>query len=137
MCAATQGINEVLSVLQGTLMAFSMMGQNAATWKPVEGKHASIFGMQDRVGGLSSSAADSDGTGSSSMLLNADLAAATNALRNVTITKATLLQSHNNFGVPLGVTISCLPKNEVIDTGDRCVALFGCFFLCCHVRKQQ
>lgn len=94
-------------------MAFSMMGQNAATWKPVEGKHASIFGMQDRVG-LSSSAEDAAGSGGgSSMLLNADLAAATNALRNVTITKATLLQSHNNFGVPLGVTINCLPKNEV------------------------
>lgn len=33
--------------------------------------------------------------------------------------QATLLQCHNNFGVPLGVTINCLPKNEVIDTGDR------------------
>ena len=61
------------------------------------------------------------------MLLNADLAAATNALRNVTITEATLLQCHNNFGVPLGVSINCLPKNEVIDTGDRqghfCIAV--------------
>lgn len=93
-------------------MAFSIMGQNAATWKPVEGKHASIFGMHDRVG-------TSEDASSGNMLLNADLAAATNALRNVTITKATLLQCHNNFGVPLGVTINCLPKNEVIDTGDR------------------
>lgn len=100
------------------MMAFSIMGQNAATWKPVEGKHASIFGMHDRAGMASSSASGEDGS-SSNMLLNADLAAATNALRNVTITKATLLQCHNNFGVPLGVTVNCLPKNEVIDTGDR------------------
>ena len=33
--------------------------------------------------------------------------------------QATLLQSYNTFGVPLGVTVSCLPKNEVVDTGDK------------------
>ncbi len=102
--------------------AFSVMGPNAASWKPVEGKHTSIFGVDDTYGGLSSTSADA-GPGSSSsggsMLLNADLAAATNALRNVTITKATLLQSYNTFGIPLGVSISCLPKNEVVDTGDK------------------
>ena len=98
------------------------MGQTAATWKPVEGKHAAIFGMQD-VSGTSSCSPDdmlsSEGGGGGNMLLNADLAAANNALRNVTITKATLLQCHNTFGVPLGVTINCLPRNEVVDTGDR------------------
>lgn len=102
--------------------AFSVMGPNAASWKPVDGKHASIFGVDDsfhnpmtgsEIGG------GGGGQGSESMLLNADLAAATNALRNVTITKATLMQSYNTFGVPLGVTVSCLPKNEVVDTGDK------------------
>ena len=101
--------------------AFSVMGPNAASWKPVDGKHASIFGVDDsfnspmtgsEIGGI-------NGQGTESMLLNADLAAATNALRNVTITKATLMQSYNTFGVPLGVTVSCLPKNEVVDTGDK------------------
>ena len=114
--------------IKGTMNAFSVMGPNAASWKPVEGKHASIFGVDDGFGtgmdGHSSTSADmgaSGGTGGSSgsMLLNADLAAATNALRNVTITKATLLQSYNTFGVPLGVSVSCLPKNEVVDTGDK------------------
>lgn len=97
------------------------MGQTAATWKPVEGKHAAIFGGHDFSDDHDTSpgGGGTDGSGSSSSLLNADLAAATNALRNVTITKATLLQSHNTFGVPLGVTINCLPKNEVVDTGDR------------------
>lgn len=98
--------------------AFSVMGPNAATWKPVEGKTASIFGMEDTIGS-SASGADGDATTSSSMMLNADLAAANNSLRNVTITKATLLQSYNTFGVPLGVTINCLPRNEVVDTGDK------------------
>ena len=98
--------------------AFSVMGPNAASWKPVEGKHASIFGVDESFNGTSTSS-DASAQNSGSMLLNADLAAATNALRNVTVTKATLLQSYNTFGVPLGVTVSCLPKNEVVDTGDR------------------
>jgi hypothetical protein len=104
--------------------AFSVMGPNAASWKPVTGKVASIFGVDDSFGGISTGSDAGNGSSSlpgsgGSMLLNADLAAATNALRNVTITKATLLQSYNTFGVPLGVTISCLPKNEVVDTGDK------------------
>ena len=103
---------------------FSVMGPNAASWKPLEGKHASIFGVDDAFSGGVSTGADAGGANGgsgagSSMLLHADLAAATNALRNVTITKATLLQSYNTFGVPLGVTVSCLPRNEVVDTGDK------------------
>lgn len=91
--------------------AFSVMGPNAASWKPVEGKHASIFGVEDSFDSPSTGADVGSGAGGSGgMLLNADLAAATNALRNVTITKATLLQSYNTFGVPLGVTVSCLPR---------------------------
>lgn len=109
--------------IKGTMNAFSVMGPNAASWKPVEGKHASIFGIDDTFD-MTAMGADAGGgcpggSGGGSMLLNADLAAATNALRNVTITKATLLQSYNTFGVPLGVTVSCLPKNEVVDTGDK------------------
>ena len=108
--------------MQGTMNAFSVMGPNAASWKPVEGKQASIFGVDDSFGnsidGSSTTGAGMTGAGGN-MLLHADLAAATNALRNVTITKATLLQSYNTFGVPLGVTVSCLPRNEVVDTGDK------------------
>jgi hypothetical protein len=110
--------------MQGTMNAFSVMGPNAASWKPVEGKTATIFGVDDSFGGISTGSDAFNGSSSmngagGSMLLNADLAAATNSLRNVTITKATLLQSYNTFGVPLGLTISCLPKNEVVDTGDK------------------
>lgn len=102
--------------IKGTMNAFSVMGPNAASWKPVDGKHASIFGVEDSFDSPSTAseiggdASGGGGGGGGSMLLNADLAAATNALRNVTITKATLLQSYNTFGVPLGVTVSCLPR---------------------------
>jgi hypothetical protein len=109
-------IKIVTFFFQGTMNAFSIMGPHAATWKPVDGKHASIFGTEDSIGMDDPS---STTTSSSSMMLNADLAAATNSLRNVTITRASLLQSYNTFGVPLGVSINCLPRNEVVDTGDK------------------
>lgn len=84
------------------------MGPSAATWKPVDGRQAAIFGTEEM------SAGDANGH----MRLNADLNTAVNSLKNVTITKATILQSYNTFSVPLGVTISCLPRNEVCDTGE-------------------
>lgn len=109
----------LLCEIKGTMNAFSVMGPNAASWKPLEGKHATIFGVDEGFDSMAGTGSDVCGGAGNSMLLNADLAAATNALRNVTITKATLLQCYNTFGVPLGVTISCLPKNESVDTGDK------------------
>jgi hypothetical protein len=43
--------------------AFSVMGPNAASWKPVEGKHASIFGMDEGFGTGMDGAGGSHGTG--------------------------------------------------------------------------
>jgi hypothetical protein len=98
--------------IKGTLNGFSMMGPEAASWKPMDGKHASIFGSDDQHigGGMDDPSA---------MMLSSDLSAATGSLRNATITKATLLQSHNTFPVPLGVIVSCLPRREVVETGDK------------------
>jgi hypothetical protein len=89
--------------IKGTMNGFSVMGPTAATWKPVEGKGPQIFG--------------SDGGNTTSM--DTDFTGATNAIKNVTIRKATLLQSFNTFPVSLGVSINCLPCNEVVDTGDK------------------
>ena len=109
----TTKLSKVLHVeIKGTLNGFSAMGPTAATWKPVEGKHISIFGVNDL-------SAATEGEVDGSAMMNAGLTAATNSLKNVTITKATVLQSHNTFPVPLGVNVSCLPKNEICDTGDR------------------
>ena len=44
------------------MMAFSIMGQNAATWKPLEGKQAAIFGLDDRMG-MASTSEDASGSG--------------------------------------------------------------------------
>jgi hypothetical protein len=88
--------------IKGTMNGFSVMGPTAATWKPVEGRGASIFGI--------------DGNTHS---IDTDFTSATNAIKNVTIRKATLLQSYNTFPVALGVSINCLPCNEVVDTGDK------------------
>lgn len=88
------------------------MGPNSATWKPVDGKQASIFGADDE---MASAETSSSAGGNVGVDLNSTLA----SLKNATITKATILQSYNTFPVPLGVTVSCLPTNEVCDTGDR------------------
>lgn len=79
----------VVAEVKGNLQTFSLMGQNAATWKPMEGKHASIFGIEDTIG---MSVAAEDGISGGNMMLHADLANATNSLRNVTITSARVEQ---------------------------------------------
>lgn len=101
--------SQIIAVeIKGCMNGFHLIGPDAATWRPVEGKHAQIFGL--------------DGVDTPSMgaeVSSTDMAAPAASLRNVNITKATLLQSHNTFDVPLGVTVNCLPKLEAVDTGDR------------------
>jgi hypothetical protein len=89
--------------IKGTMNGFSVMGPTAATWKPVEGKGPQIFGID----------------GSNPTSLDHDFTGAMNAIKNVSIRKATLLQSYNTFPVALGVSVNCLPHNEVVDTGDK------------------
>lgn len=71
-------------------------------------RQAAIFGSDDDMRGITDAQAGP-----------LDLGATLNSLKNATITKATILQSYNTFPVPLGVSVSCLPANEVCDTGDR------------------
>jgi hypothetical protein len=71
-----------------------------------------MFGSDDAMTGSGSN------TGQSNFIEN-DYTTATNSLKNVTITKATILQSYNTFGMPLGVSVNCLPSCEVCDTGDK------------------
>lgn len=128
--SGTVKMSKILAIeIKGTLSGFSAMGPTAATWKPVDGKHMNIFGIDDGFSGAStgSAAGDMHGSGpggadvagNGNMVLNSSLDAAMTSLKNATITKATILQSHNTFPVPLGVTVNCLPCNEVCDTGDK------------------
>lgn len=111
-------LSKVLAVeIKGTLNGFNMIGPDAATWKPIEGKQAQIFGL-DHVSDMGD-VHSKDNPGGGSLSMHADFSAAMQSLKNVTITRATILQSHNTFPVPLGVTINCLPRTEVVDTGDR------------------
>lgn len=71
----TVKMSKVLSVeIKGTMAGFSAMGPNSATWKPVDGKQATIFGADDD---MRSSAETSSG----------DLSSIINSLQNATITK--------------------------------------------------
>ena len=87
----TVRLSKVLHVeIKGSLSGFSQMGPEAATWKVVDGKQVGVFGMDDMS---TTNFTDAQGgAGGSNMMLNADLSVASNALRNVTVTKATLLQ---------------------------------------------
>lgn len=97
----------VVVQIKGSMTGFHMIGPDAATWRPMEGKHAQIFGIDTHDNGAMS--AEIMGEAGNKMESNTP----------VHITKATVLQSHNTFDVPLGVTVNCLPKTEAVDTGDK------------------
>lgn len=84
--------------ITGTLSNFFAEGHGAATWKPLDGRTIKIFGHAGEV---------------------TDLASSTNALRNAYIVGCRLLEHRSTFPVPLGVSMSCIPNNELTETGDR------------------
>lgn len=84
--------------ISGTLSNFYAEGHGAATWKPLDGRTIKIFGHGSEVTDLSSS---------------------TNALRNAYIVACRLLEYRSTFPVPLGVSMSCIPNNELTETGER------------------
>jgi hypothetical protein len=84
--------------ITGTLSNFFAEGHGAATWKPLDGRTIKIFGHGAEV---------------------TDLASSTNALRNAYIVGCKLLEHRSTFPVPLGVSMSCIPNNELTETGDR------------------
>ena len=87
--------------VQGTMSNFGLSGPQAATWHPGEGMAPVVFGPMEHE------------------VLNADHNSATNCLRNAVIKKATILESRSTFPVPLGVSISCLPSDEVTFSGEK------------------
>lgn len=89
--------------ISGTLSTFGMSGPTAATWKPVDGKHVEVFGIQNHEG------------------VCLDHTSMTNALRNAIILKATILEQQNSFPVPLGVSMSCITPEESTELGEKYV----------------
>lgn len=89
--------------ITGTMQNFAQAGPTAATWKPLEGKHVDVFGVQDHEG------------------LCLDHGTQSNALRNTIIHKVTALKHASSFPVPVGVTMSCVTPCEVTDMGEKFV----------------
>jgi hypothetical protein len=84
--------------ISGTLSNFYAEGQTAATWKPMDARSVRIFGHGQDSGDVTSSI---------------------NALRNAFIVSCKVLEHRSTFPVPLGVSMTCVPNNELTETGDR------------------
>jgi hypothetical protein len=85
--------------ISGSLANLALAGPQAAMWKPIAGKETEMF----------------------SPSLDASMPTETvvDNIRNGLIRSVTLKEAHSTFPCPLGVTISCVPSNEVTDLGDR------------------
>lgn len=95
-------VSRVVTVsICASLEELSSGGAARAKWAPLDGKQVQVFGLD----------AHNE--------LGIDNSQAINALRSATILSAKLLESRSTFPVSLGVSVSCLPKNEIVETGDR------------------
>lgn len=83
--------------ITGTLTNLAMAGPSGGTWKLVDGKQIGVFGVGSEV----------------------DTQVATNQLRTALIHELKLIQDRSTFPIPLGVTINCVPPQEMTDLGDR------------------
>ena len=85
--------------ISGSLANLAMAGPQAAVWKPLSGKEAVMFAPH----------------------LNAEMdpVACTNSLRATQLVKATLNEQYSTFPCTMGVSISCVPPNEVTELGER------------------
>ncbi len=83
--------------ISGSLSNLAMAGPSGGMWKFVDGKQLGAFGMGTEV----------------------DANVATNQLRTALIHEVTVLQDYSTFPVPLGVTINCIPSQEITDLGER------------------
>lgn len=100
--SALNAVTRVVTVsICASLEELSSGGAARAKWAPLEGKQVQVFGLD------------------SHNELGIDNGQAINALRSVTVLNARLLESRSTFPVSLGVNVSCLPKNEIVETGDR------------------
>lgn len=94
-------------------MTFDIQG--SATWRAMEGRQAAVWGVED-IGGSVSSIASSSSMGESGFLQTHN--SATHVLGNAVILKASIIEHQSSFGVPIGVTINCLPCNETTASGE-------------------
>jgi len=95
----TQRLTRRMNVcIAGTLANFFAEGQGAATWKPIDGKQVYMFGNNAET---------------------ADVTTSINAIKNAYIVSCRVLEVKNSIPVPIGVTMNCIPMNEMVETGER------------------
>lgn len=85
--------------INGSLGNLALAGPQAAMWKAVPGKETELFCPSLESG------------------MNAD--EQVDLIRNGLIRSLTLKEAQSTFPCAMGVTISCIPSNEVTDLGDR------------------
>lgn len=90
----TRRINCTIS---GTLANFFAEGAGAASWRPVDNRAIRVFGHNTE----------------------GDVANAVNSLRNAYILGCKVLEVKSTLPVPVGVSINCIPGNEITDTGEK------------------
>ena len=83
----------------GSLANLALAGPQAAMWKPIAGKETELFCPSLESGMNPEEQVD--------------------LIRNGLIRSVTLKEAQSTFPCSLGVTISCVPPNEVTDLGDR------------------
>ena len=87
--------------ISGAISDWNQHGSRAATWTPMNGKHGEIFGIND----VFESQPDASTTAA--------------VLQSAVLHKLTVLEQKNDFPCNLGVTISCIPSEELTNTGQR------------------
>lgn len=83
--------------ITGTLTNLAMAGPSGGTWKLVDGKQLGAFGIGNEL----------------------DVQVATNQLRTALIHEVNVVQEFSTYPVALGVSINCVPPQEITDLGER------------------
>ena len=90
-----------LVTIRGSFQQFRSSGQEAASWTPVNGKVGDVFGISEIL---------DNGT---------DSGFGSTLLQNAVLHRVSVLESKNDFPLPLGVSLSCIPSDESTRTGHK------------------
>ena len=87
--------------ISGSLQNFQSQGPQSASWTPMAGKAGEVFGINDVF----------DST--------PDAGLAASVLQGAVLHKLTVLEQKNEYPCNIGVTISCIPAEEMTKAGQR------------------
>lgn len=87
--------------ISGSLDRWNREGSLAASWTPANGKAGEVFGLNDVFESTP------------------DAGLAASVLQSAVLHKLTVLETKNSFPCNIGVTISCIPSEEMTNTGHR------------------